>query len=86
VPPESGCLVLAAVETTLLEDRHDVVHELLEPVGQGVAHEVEPVSGTRGEPLLEGVGDLLGRTGDLPVADLTLGDQFPHGPVPVGLQ
>lgn len=60
--------VLGAEQPPVLEDRHNVVDEVLQAARQMRRHHIETVGGSLREPLFELVGDLLRGPGEDPVA------------------
>ncbi len=73
--------VLALGEAALLQDGDDAVDEVLEGPGHHVVHDVDAVD-ARVMPLLQLVGDLLGRADDLRVGRPA--DELAEGPGLVG--
>ena len=64
---ERHAFILLAEETPVLQFRNHEIDEVLERARQPGRHHVEAVGGTTGEPLLDPVGDLLGRARAHPV-------------------
>ena len=71
VVAQRGSCVLRAEQPASAQDRHDLLDEHLDPSGQPRRHHVEAVGGAGLGPLLDRVGDLVGRAGDDPVAART---------------
>ncbi len=57
--PERAASVLGAKQSATLQDRHDLINEIIEGAGKPGRHEVKSVSRSRREPFLQAVGNEL---------------------------
>jgi len=78
---QSGAFVFHAEEPTLLQDRHDMIHEAFEAGGEYRRHDVEAIGGAVFVPVLQCIGHLFGRASERPVPATTTEptDQLAHG-------
>ena len=56
------------VQPPLAQDRHELIHDHIQPIDQPIRLQVEAVDGARVEPVLDVVGQLLGRADETGVA------------------
>ena len=56
---ERAAGVVRAKQSALLQDRHDLIDEIIEGAGKPGRHQIEPVRRPRDEPFLKAVGHEL---------------------------
>src|SRR6478752_3521352 len=78
---QGAAFVVGAEQAALLQDGHDVIHEMLERARQHRRHDVEAVRRAVLPPMLDGVGHLLWRAREraVPAPAAQAPDQLAHG-------